>query len=156
VEAVAIRAAASAEGLRDELSRLTTDPDSAVRMAALRTMARYKVKEAGPPLVQHIQSSGFHKLPLEERQLALDTLFGLSPARAESLALDLCLKSSMITREAVDETRILAIGMLERHGHSAEVVEALDETAAKWGNSQGVRNAAAQAAATLRVRLGGR
>jgi hypothetical protein len=114
------------------------------------------VKEAGPPLVQHIQSGGFHKLPLEERQLALDTLWELSPSRAESLALDLCTKTGMITREAVDDTRILAISLLERHGRTAEVVEALESTAAKWGNSQTVRNAAAQAAAALRVRVGRR
>ncbi len=154
VEAVAIRAAASAEGLRDELSRLTLDPEQAVRMAALRTMAHYKVKEAGPPLVQHIQSSGFHKLSIEERQLALDTLWDLSPSRAESLAIDLCLRTGMITRESVDDTRILAIGMLERNARSREVLEALESTAGKWGNSQAVRNAAAQAAANLRVKLG--
>ena len=77
VEAVAMRAAASTEGLRDELAALSNDTDPHVRVAALRTMQRYKVKEAGPALVQTIQSAGFAKLPLEERRLALR-----DPARA--------------------------------------------------------------------------
>jgi eukaryotic-like serine/threonine-protein kinase len=153
VEAVAIRAAASMEGLRDELAKLTTDSDPAVRMAALRTMVRYKVKEAGPPLALHILSDGFHKLPMEERQLALETLHELSPARAESLCQDLATKVGMFTRESVDDTRILAINFLAKIG-SRGALEALDTAAGKWGNTQAVKATAAQAAAALRARLG--
>jgi serine/threonine protein kinase len=151
VEAVAIRAAASMEGLRDELAVLTTDGDPAVRMAALRTMVRYKVKEAGPPLALHILSDGFHKLSLEERQLALETLHELSPTRAEALCQELCSKTGMFTRESVDDTRILAINFLAKIG-SRRSLEVLDSAAGKWGNSQAVRSAAAQAAAALKAR----
>ncbi|MCA9591789.1 MAG: protein kinase [Myxococcales bacterium] len=154
VEAVAVRAAANVEGLRDELAELTKDSDPAIRVASLKTMARYKVKEAGPPLVQHITSGSFNKLPLDERRLALATLWELSPARAEQVALDLCKKGAMITRESVDDTRILAIELLEQHGATSEVLEALDKASGKWSNTQPVRSAAARAAATLRARFG--
>jgi hypothetical protein len=155
VEAVAVRASLSPEGLRDELARLSRDADAGVRMAALQTMARYKVKEAGPPLVQHIQSSAFHKLSLDERQLALSTLYELSPSRAELLAIELCQKSSMITREAVDDTRIVAIGLLEKTSVSRDALSVLEKTAGKWSNSNEVRAAAGRAMAAVRQRLQG-
>jgi hypothetical protein len=153
VEAVALRAAASAEGLRDELARLSTDADPAVRAAALRTMARYKVKEAGPPLVQHIHSAAFHKLPLDERRLALATLHELSPARAELVAVELIEKASLLGRESVDETRILAMELLERTATRRESLAVLDKTSGKWSNSTSVRAAASRAAAVIRTRL---
>jgi HEAT repeat protein len=153
VEAVAVRASVSPEGLRDELARLSADPDMGVRMAALRTMARYKVKEAGPPLVQYIQSSAFHKLSRDERQLALATLHELSPSRAELLAIELFTKSVMITREAVDDTRIAAIELLEKTAASRDALGALEKTAGKWSNSSEVRAAAGRAAAAVRARM---
>ena len=156
VEAVALRAQASSEGLRDELSRLLSDPDQAVRLAVLRTMARYKVKEAGPTLVQLIGDGAFHKLAHDERLLALETLWELSPVRAESLAKDLAVKSGMITRDTVDDTRIMAIHLLERLSTSREVISELEKAAGKWTNSQIVRDTAAQAAAAMKRRLGAR
>ncbi|MFO0567236.1 MAG: protein kinase [Polyangiaceae bacterium] len=156
VEAVAMRAAANMEGLRDELGKLMTDPDPAVRMAALRTLVRYKVKEAGPPLALHIQSPAFHKLGVEERQLFFETLFELSPARGEAVLKDLVAKTGMFTREDVDDTRILAMQFLARIGRSKDVLDVLDQAAGKWGNSASVKNAAQQAAAQLRARLGAR
>jgi serine/threonine protein kinase len=155
VEAVAMRAAASAEGLRDELGRLMQDHDQAVRMAALRTMVSYKVKEAGPPLAMHIQSPAFHKLNVDERTLAFETLYELSPARAESLLKDLVSKSGMFTRESVDDTRILAMNVLAKIGGS-DAYETLKAAAGKWGNSQQVRQAATVAANQMRARMGAR
>jgi predicted Ser/Thr protein kinase len=156
VEAVAMRAAANMEGLRDELGKLMTDPDQAVRMAALRTLVRYKVKEAGPPLALHIQSQAFHKLAVDERQLFFETLFELSPGRGEALLKELVSKVGMFTREDVDDTRILAMNFLARIGTSKDVLEVLDQAAGKWGNSAAVKNAAQQAATQLRARLRGR
>lgn len=154
VEAVAVRAAAHAEGLRDELAALTSHADPQVRVAALKTMARYKVKEAGPPLVQHISSGNFNKLPLDERRVALETLWELSPVRAEQLALELAQKVPLITRESVDDTRIIAIEALVRHSPTPPVIMALDKVSTKWTNSQEVRAAAAKAAHAIRVKLG--
>ncbi|GMV13563.1 MAG: protein kinase [Polyangiaceae bacterium] len=153
VEAVAMRAAANMEGLRDELGKLMTDPDQAVRMAALRTLVRYKVKEAGPPLALHIQSQAFHKLAVEERQLFFETLCELSPARGEAVLKDLVSKTGMFTREDVDDTRILAMNFLAKMSRSRDVLEVLDQAAGKWGNSAAVKNAAQQAATQLRARL---
>lgn len=155
VEAVAVRAAHNADGLRDELSELVKDPEPSVRVAALRTMQRYRVKEAGPPLVQHICHSSFNKLPMDERRLAFETLWELSPARAEALALDIAGRASLITRESVDDTRIVAIDVLEQRSQSGDVLAALLKAADKWSNSAAVRSAAGRAAANLRQRLGG-
>ena len=153
VEAIAVRAAGSADGLRDELARLSVDHDQGIRLAALRTMARYKVKEAGPPLVHHIMSAAFHRLPLDERRLALSTLHELSPARAELMAAELCEKSTLIGRESLDETRILAIELLERTASRKESLAVLERTSEKWSNSTPVRAAASRAVAALRGRL---
>ena len=155
VEAVAVRAAGNAEGLRDELARLCQDQDPAVRAAALRTMQRFKLKEAGPPLVQYINASAFHKIPVEERRLAFETLWVLSPARAEEVAMEIAGKVPLITRESVDDTRVVAIDMLEALAATAETVAVLDMTATKWSNSQAVKTAASRAAAALRKRLTG-
>jgi predicted Ser/Thr protein kinase len=153
VEAVAMRAAANMEGLRDELGKLMTDHDPAVRMASLRTLVRYKVKEAGPPLALHIQSAAFHKLAVDERQLFFETLYELSPARGEALLKDLVSKAGMFTREDVDDTRILAMNFLVRVGTSKEVLQVLEQASGKWGNSAAVKNAAQQAAIQFKARL---
>ncbi len=155
VEAVAVRAANNAEGLRDELANLSRDPDPLVRVAALATMRRYKVKEAGPSLVQHVTSSGFSKLSIDERRLAFDALWALSPARAEAVAIELVSKVPLITRESVDDTRIIAIEFLAQFGQTTEVADTLEKASGKWSNSAAVRAAAARARTVLSQRLGG-
>ncbi len=152
VEAVAFRAKASTEGLRDELTALCRNADSAVRVAALRTMQRYKVKEAGPALVQMIQESDFVKAPLEERTLAFETLYALSPGRAEALALDVATRRGVITREAVEETRALALRFLGAVSTDPAVAENLDRMSTKWSNSDVVKAAAGAAAQAIRSR----
>lgn len=156
VEAVAMRAQTSTEGLRDELARLLSSRDQFVRMAVLGTMARYKVKEAGPLLVQMATDDAFHKLDINERRVTLETLWELSPVRGESLVTDLATKTGMLTREAVDDTRTLAIQLLGRLSDNRSVIAELEKTAGKWTNSQTVRDAAAQAGAAIKRRLRGR
>jgi eukaryotic-like serine/threonine-protein kinase len=152
VEAVAVRAARSAGDLKQELTALAADPDSAVRIAALRTMARHKLKEAGPALSQRIQSPAFHRLSADERRLALETLFGLSPLRAETVALELACRQSVITRSSHDETRLAALELLGRVSNEPKLAQALEEVARKWTNSELVRAAAAEAARAIRER----
>ena len=154
VAAVALRASTSREGLRDELARLSSDDNPEVRQAALRTMARFRVMEAGPPLVARIQSRAFHRLPLDERALALRTLWALSPARAEALCVDLCATRPVLRREAIDETRVLAAELLGERAQMAESAAELKLTLASWGNSDAVRGAMETAAAEIRRRLG--
>ena len=152
VEAVALRAAASPAGLRDELTQLCSDPDAAIRRAALETMARHKVKEAGPPLAQQIQSSAFHKRAVAERELAIRTLHELNPHRAEIVALDLAMKSSMISRGAAVDSRVVAIEALGRFAEQPSTVEALIKISKKWSNPEPVRAAAAVAATQVQTR----
>lgn len=153
VEAVAIRAARSVRGLKDELTQLMSDDDAQIRCAALKTMARHRVKEAGPPLSQRIQSATFHKLELDERRLALETLYGLSPTRAEVVALEIASRSSVITRGSHDETRTVAIELLARASDQERTAAALDKIAKKWSNADPVRRSAADAARVIRARL---
>lgn len=156
VEAVAVRAKASTTGLRDELTALSLDADPAVRTAALETMMRYRVKEAGPGLVQRITANGFHKLPVQERKLALETLYALSPARAETVALELAAKGAVIARDSVDETRIAAIELIARTGSVGPATEVLDNVSSKWSNADAVKSAASEAAKVIRERTRGR
>ena len=153
VAAVALRAAGGSEGLGMELGVLTRDDDPQVRLHALKTMAQYRVKEAGPALVQHIQSGFFNKLPVEERRQAFATLSQLSPTRAEGLALELAEKASVLSRESVDDTRVIAIELLEKHGKNDDVLYVLEKVANKWSNSGPVRAAAARAAGIVRTRI---
>jgi eukaryotic-like serine/threonine-protein kinase len=153
VEAVAVRAARSAGDLKEELTALSADADPAVRVAALRTMARHKLKEAGPALSQRIQSPIFHRLSAEERRLALDTLHSLSPIRAETVALEIASRNSMITRSSHDETRLVAIELLGRVSGEPKFAATLEELAKKWTNAEPVRAAAADAARAIRARL---
>jgi hypothetical protein len=60
----------------------------------------------------------------------------------------------VISREAVDDTRIVAIGLLEKHANRKEALEVLSSAAGKWSNSQAVRQAAAAAASAVKTRLG--
>ncbi len=152
VEAVALRAAASAEGLRDELAQLTRDPDGSVRRAALETMARHNVIQAGPLLAQLIQSSGFHKLPTDERELAIATLHTLSPTRAAAVLIEVASKNSVISRGAAVDTRIVAIESLGRFANDLETETALTKIEKKWSNPESVRAAAAAAAVQVRSR----
>ena len=156
VEAVALRAAHDPGGLRDELARLAAEEDARVRCAALTTMARHRVKEAGPLLVQQIQDPGFHKRPLDERKLAFATLHSLSPARAEALAIDLCGKGAakLGLARAEDESRVVAIQLLGERSRSPAALEVLDRVRDKWSNAEHVRAAAAAAATAMRARAG--
>lgn len=155
VEAVALRAAHDPGGLRDELARLATEDDPRVRCAALTTMARHQVKEAGPVLVKQIQEPGFHKRPPDERQLAFATLHSLSPSRAESLAIELAAKGGgkLGLARAEDESRLVAIELLSRHSRSSTALEVLDSVRDKWSNAEHVRSAAGAAATAIRARL---
>jgi hypothetical protein len=103
--------------------------------------------------VQRATDDAFHKLEPDERRLTLETLWQLSPVRAESLVKDIAVKSGMITREAVDDTRALCIDMLARLSSNPQVIGELEKTAGKWTNSQTVRDAAATAVATMKRRL---
>jgi hypothetical protein len=152
VEAAALRAQRSTHDLKDELGMLSADSDPRVRAAALRTMSRYKVKEAGPALVQRIHSGAFHKLPPDERRLALQTLYDLSPARAELVALELATKTSMITRDAFDETRIVGLELLAQVSADPGILKDVEKISKKWSNTEDVRAAATAAAAAIRTR----
>jgi hypothetical protein len=66
------------------------------------------------------------------------------------------MKAGILTRESVDDTRIIAIHLLDRLSESREVAAELEKAGDKWSNSQEVRDIAAQAAASMKRRLGWR
>lgn len=155
VEAIMRRARGGTDGLRDELVALAEDDESAVRRAALTTIARHRVKDAGPALVQRIRGAAFHKLDVAEKRLALDTLRELSESRAVDLAIELCARKSVLRREAVDDTRIAAIEFLGEHGSGVSVEKALSAASSVWSNTEDVREAAEEALGHVRQRSGG-
>jgi hypothetical protein len=150
VEALGHMEGASSERLRLELKGLLEDAHGEVRLAALRTIEKHKVRVAGPSLVLRIKSPKFDSLPVDERRQALDTLATLAPRRAESVCVEILEDARLLTSEAHEETRLLAVGMLGRIGESQEAKAALERLAgARWRASLRVREAAESAQARI-------
>jgi serine/threonine protein kinase len=155
-EAVAL-ACKSQEEMRDELGKLTEADDRELRSAALRTLATYKVRPAGPLLVKRISDSSFQAVSPQEQREILDALFVLHPPRAESLAMELVQKHGIMPDEALDVTRAICADLLGREAKSEEALAAvLEATKRRWWNGQALREAAARAAESISARLGKR
>jgi len=133
IEALGQMEGASSERLRTELRRLLEDGQPEVRIAALQSMAKRKIKVAGPFLVLRIKSPTFDKLSLEERKQAMTTLVELAPTRAEAVALEMLERSGGMAKligkatggGAAEETKMLAVDVLGQVGSSAQVQELL-------------------------------
>jgi hypothetical protein len=146
IEALGLVEGASGVGIRQTLRAMLEDWDPAVRLAALRSIAAYRVKVAGPGLVMRVKSPEFDGLPIDERREALNALFMLTAARAETVCLELLADTRLVAAEPHEQTRALAAELLGRHGRSPEARSAL-ETAShgRWRNSERVRVAAGAA-----------
>jgi hypothetical protein len=149
--------APSPEQMRDELLALAEAPDPSLRSAALRTLASYQVRGAGPLLVRRVQDAAFHTLPIDERRELLDALHVLHPPRAEALAIELLGKHGLLSDDALDQTRVVCAEMLARTATSMEALEAVMGAGRRrpW-NSAFLRDAAGQSAEPIATRLGKR
>jgi hypothetical protein len=145
---------AAGERAREEIHRLLEDPEPTARLDALRTIARLGVVAAGPALVRHIQSPGFHERSPEERREWLETVLRLNAARAERLAIELLEKRQLIPSDALEKTREIAATVLAGFAASQEALTAVkDATKPRWGSSPAVRDAAARAVPAIAARL---
>jgi len=147
-------AAGSADAVQDELAKLTSDASIAVRLAALRAIARHNLKRLLPNVVRQIQSTGFHSLEPEERKELLTTLLSVAPDRGEAIALDMARKGGLFSSESREASRAAAIEALGASSTSQKVLAGLREISqARWGTSEETRQAAASAAAQIEARI---
>jgi eukaryotic-like serine/threonine-protein kinase len=154
IEALGHLEGASGERLRLELRSLLEDPTPEVRVAALRAIQTHLIRPAGPYLVLRIKSSGFDKLPLDERRQALAALAALAPARAEAVCLELLAEAPMVTTEHHEESRAAAAELLGQIAVSGEAIRALAQASgSRWRNSERVRASAGRAKEQIQIRV---
>ncbi len=144
----------SATQSQGDIRALLEDPDREVRLAALRTVAEHRVRAAGPPLAMRIRSDEFDALDDHEKRDSMAALGSLAPARAEALCIELLSRTGVVSNDKRDATRVVAAEILASLPPNEAVLNALDATAAKrFRNSARVREAARQAATTVRASL---
>jgi hypothetical protein len=156
VEALTHMPDAPAEMVKTELGRLLEDPSPAVRMEALRMVAKLNVVAAGPILTRTTQAEAFHELPQDERKAWFEALFKLNAVRAEGIAVEMLNKKQIIPSEAIEATREVAARMLAGCT-SSDALEALrNASKRRWWNTQPVRDAATESLAAAEAKLLGR
>jgi hypothetical protein len=126
------------------------------RMAAFRTLARYRMKNGWPVVARVVKAPDFNERGQDERLEAFRALVVLSPERGEPMAIELAKKGGVFVSEGREATRIAAIDALGELSRSPGVVTALREIAqARWGTAEETRAAANEAANRVAERLGG-
>jgi len=146
--------AQSPDHAAQELSTLLDNASALVRMAALRTMTRYAMRNAWPAVARVINGKNFNELGNDERRELLRAAIVLSPERGEPLALELAKKGGVLVSENREATRALAAELLGEFSRSRATGAALHELAqSRWGLSEETRMAAANAAKRIGQRL---
>lgn len=146
--------APSAEHAQQELGALLDNTSALVRMAALRTVTRYQMRNVWVTVARIINGKSFNELGNDERRELLRTAILLSPERGEPLALDLAKKGGVLVSENREATRALAAELLGELSRSRQTGAALHELAqSRWGLSEETRTAAATAAKRIGQRL---
>jgi hypothetical protein len=144
----------SPEQAQVEISALLENASALVRMAALRTCARYGMRGAWPVVARSIGSKNFNELGTDERRELLRACLLLSPERGEPAVLELAKKGGVLTSEKQETTRAMAAELLGEVSRSRPTAMALQELAsARWGVSEETRMAAANAAKRIGLRL---
>jgi len=144
----------SPDQLGKQLVHLLGSAETALRSAALTTMKRHQVRQAGPGLVSIIEGERFRSRSAEEQRQTLDTLYGLNPTRAESLLTGIVKQHGMLADDKLDAMRIAAAETLGAHADSITPLDVLEDAARlrPW-NTQSLRAAATAAVSTIRDRL---
>jgi len=146
--------APSAEHAQQELGALLDNSSALIRMAALRTVSRYQMRNVWVTVARIINGKNFNELGNDERRELLRTAIILSPDRGEPLALDLAKKGGVLVSENREATRALAAELLGELSRSRQTGAALHELAqSRWGLSEETRMAAATAAKRIGQRL---
>jgi hypothetical protein len=146
--------APSAEHAQQELGAMLDNASAFVRMAALRTIARYQMRGAWATVARIINGKSFNELGNDERRELLRAAIVLSPERGEPLALELAKKGGVLVSENREATRALAAELLGELSRSRQMGAALHELAqSRWGLSEETRMAAANAAKRIGQRL---
>jgi HEAT repeat protein len=142
------------EQAHGELGQMLDNPSALVRMAAMRAIARYRVKATWPAIARAVKGPQFDKLGLDERRELLRALIVLSPQSGEPIALELAKKGGIIASEEREATRVAAIEALGEHSRSSSVSQAMHEVSqSRWGTSEETRTAAADAARAINQRM---
>jgi len=148
--------APSADAAQQELGALLDNTSALVRMAALRAVTRYQMRNVWVTVSRIINGKSFNELGNDERRELLRAAILLSPERGEPLALELAKKGGVLVSENREATRALAAELLGELSRSRQTGAALHELAnSRWGLSEETRMAAAAAAKRIAQRLAG-
>ena len=146
--------APSADQAQLEIGGLLDNASALVRMAALRTITRYQMRNTWTTVARIINGKTFNELGNDERRELLRTVIVLSPERGEPLALELAKKGGVLVSENREATRALAAELLGDLSRSRQTGSALHELAqSRWGLSEETRMAATNAAKRIGQRL---
>ena len=147
---------AEGEAATAEIAAMCEHAVAINRIAALRTLARYRMKNAWAAVARLPKQADFNERGQDERTETFRALVLLSPERGEPVALDMARKGGVFVSEGREATRIAAIDVLGELSRSPSVVSALREIAqSRWGTAEETRAAANEAAARIQQRLGG-
>ncbi len=148
--------APSADAAQQELGALLDNSSALIRMAALRAVTRYQMRNVWVTVARIINGKNFNELGNDERRELLRAAIILSPERGEPLALELAKKGGVLVSENREATRALAAELLGELSRSRQIGAALHELAnSRWGLSEETRMAAAAAAKRIGQRLAG-
>ncbi|HVH47023.1 MAG TPA: hypothetical protein VM925_31985, partial [Labilithrix sp.] len=137
-----------------ELNMLLENTSALVRMAALRASTRHSIRNVWPTVARIIAAKHFNDLGSDERRELLRACVLLSPERGEPMLLELAKKGGVLTSGEREATRAVAAELLGELSRTRSTAMALQEIAnARWGVSEETRNAAANAAKRIGIRL---
>jgi hypothetical protein len=144
------------EAATNEIAALCESAVAMTRLAALRTLARYRMKNGWPAVARMPKQADFNERGQDERTETFRALIVLSPERGEPIALDMARKGGVFMSEGREATRIAAIDVLGELSRSPGMVTALREVAqSRWGTAEETRAAATEAANRIQQRIGG-
>jgi hypothetical protein len=112
------------------------------------------MRTAWPAVTRIINGKSFNELGSDERRELLRACLILAPDRGEPMLLDIAKKGGVLMSEGREASRTIAAEVLGDLSRSRSVAMALQELAnGRWGISEETRNAAANAAKKIGLRL---
>ena len=146
---------AEGEAATTEIAAMCDHAVALNRMAALRVLSRYRLKNGWAAVARIPKAADFNERGQDERTETFRALILLSPERGEPVALDMARKGGVFVSEGREATRIAAIDVLGELSRAPAVVTALREIAqSRWGTAEETRTAANEAIARIQQRLG--